>query len=78
MSYFFLNSVKMFCCKFVMIIEFGEFYIFVNCFGLWVFDKNFNDFVYDLQKGYVKILEVGVFFDWVMDNIFDKLKKLVS
>ncbi|MVF10541.1 DUF1631 domain-containing protein [Ketobacter sp. MCCC 1A13808] len=78
MSYSPPNSVKTFRCKLAMITEPGESYIFVNRFGLRVFDKNLNDFAYDLQKGYVKILEAGVFFDRAMDNISDKLKKLAS
>ena len=61
-----------------MVTEPGESYVFVNRFGLRVFEKKLNEFAHDMQKGYVKLLESGVLFDRAMDNISDKLKKMAG
>lgn len=72
------NSARGFRCKLAMITDPGETYVFVNRFGLRVFEKKLNDFAHDLQKGYVKPLDAGLLFDRAMDNISDRLKKLAS
>lgn len=72
------NSAKTFRCKLAMVTDPGDTYVFVNRFGLRVFDKKLNEFAYDLQKGYVKILDSGVLFDRAMGNITTTLKKLAS
>jgi len=72
------NSPRAFRCKLAMVTEPGESYVFVNRFGLRVFEKKLNEFAHDLQKGYVKLLESGVLFDRAMDNISDKLKKMAG
>lgn len=72
------NSAKTFRCKLAMITDPGDTYVFVNRFGLRVFDKKLNEFASDMQKGYVKVLENGVLFDRAMDTISDKLKNLAS
>ncbi len=72
------NSARTFRCKLAMVTDPGESYVFVNRFGLRVFEKKLNEFAHDIQKGYVKLLESGVLFDRAMDNISDRLKKLAS
>lgn len=72
------NSARSFRCKLAMVTEPGESYVFVNRFGLRVFEKKLNEFAHDMQKGYVKLLESGVLFDRAMDNISDKLKKMAG
>jgi len=72
------NSTKTFRCKLAMVTDPGETYVFVNRFGLRVFDKKLNEFAGDMQRGYVKILENGVLFERAMGNISDKLKKLAG
>jgi len=72
------NSAKTFRCKLAMVTDPGETYVFVNRFGLRVFDKKLNEFAADMQRGYVKLLENGVLFERAMGNISDKLKKLAG
>ena len=72
------NSSRAFRCKLAMVTDPGESYVFVNRFGLRVFEKKLNEFAHDMQKGYVKLLDSGVLFDRAMDNISDRLKKLAS
>ncbi len=72
------NGAKSFRCKLAMITRPGENYVFVNRFGLRVFDKHLNEFATDLQKGNARKLESGVLFDRAMDNISLTLKKLAS
>lgn len=72
------NTSRAFRCKLAMITEPGDSYVFVNRFGLRVFEKKLNEVAYDMQKGYVKLLESGMLFDRAMDNISNRLKKLAS
>lgn len=72
------NSAKTFRCKLAMITDPGETYVFVNRFGLRVFDKKLAEFASDMQRGYVKSLESGILFDRAMGNISTKLKKLAG
>ena len=72
------NAGKSFRCKLAMVTDPGDAYVFVNRFGLRVFERHLNDLAIDLQKGYVKQLESGVLFDRAMGNITDRLKSLAS
>lgn len=72
------NSPRTFRCKLAMVTDPGNSYVFVNRFGLRVFEKKLNDVANDLQKGYVKVLDAGVLFDRAMGNISERLKKLAS
>lgn len=72
------NSAKSFRCKLALITEPGETYVFVNRFGLRVFEKRLNELALDMQKGYVKLMESGVLFDRAMGNITNKLKSLAG
>ncbi|MAR90232.1 MAG: DUF1631 domain-containing protein [Pseudomonadota bacterium] len=72
------NSSKTFRCKLAMITDPGHSYVFVNRYGLRVFEKKLQEFAHDLQRGYVKLLENGVLFDRAMGNITDKLKQLAG
>ena len=78
MDYSPANSAKTFRCKLALITDPGETYVFVNRFGLRVFEKKLEEFASDMQKGLVKVLENGILFDRAMDNITDKLKKLAG
>lgn len=72
------NSPRTFRCKLAMVTDPGNSYVFVNRYGLRVFEKKLNDFAHDLQKGYVKLLDSGMLFDRAMGNISTRLKKLAS
>ncbi|MEZ5507706.1 MAG: DUF1631 domain-containing protein [Gammaproteobacteria bacterium] len=72
------NSPRTFRCKLAMVTDPGNSYVFVNRFGLRVFEKKLNEVAADLQKGYVKVLDSGVLFDRAMGNISERLKKLAS
>lgn len=72
------NSPRSFRCKLAMITDPGESFVFVNRFGLRVFEKKLNEVAHDMQKGYVKLLESGMLFDRAMGNISGRLKKLAS
>ncbi len=72
------NSPKTFRCKLAMITDPGQSFVFVNRYGLRVFEKKLTEFAYDMQKGYVKLLESGVLFDRAMGNISGRLKKMAS
>ena len=72
------NSPKSFRCKLAMVTDPGDAYVFVNRYGLRVFEKKLGEFAHDLQKGYVKLLESGLLFDRAMGNISTTLKKLAS
>lgn len=72
------NSPRTFRCKLAMITDPGESLVFVNRFGLRVFEKRVNEVAHDLQKGYVKLLDSGMLFDRAMGNISNRLKKLAS
>lgn len=72
------NSPRTFRCKLAMITDPGDSLVFVNRFGLRVFEKRVNEVAHDLQKGYVKLLDSGVLFDRAMGNISNRLKKLAS
>lgn len=72
------NSSRTLRCKLAMITDPGESYVFVNRFGLRVFEKRLNEVAQDLQKGYIKPLDSGVLFDRAMGNISSRLKKLAS
>ena len=78
MDYSPANSAKSFRCKLALITDPGETYVFVNRFGLRVFEKKLDEFASDIQNGHVKLLENGILFDRAMDNITDKLKKLAG
>ena len=78
MDYSPANSAKTFRCKLALITDPGETYVFVNRFGLRVFEKKLEEFASDMQNGLVKLLENGILFDRAMDNITDKLKKLAG
>jgi len=72
------ENQKKYRCKLAMVTEPGDSYIFVNRFGLRVFEKKKQEIATDLQKGHLKLLENGMLFDRAMDNITDKLKRLAS
>lgn len=72
------NSPRTFRCKLAMVTDPGNSYVFVNRFGLRVFEKKLNDVATDLQKGYIKVLDSGALFDRAMGNISERLKKLAS
>ena len=78
MDYSPANSAKTFRCKLALITDPGETFVFVNRFGLRVFEKKLEEFAADIQSGQVKLLENGILFDRAMDNITDKLKKLAG
>lgn len=78
MDYTPANSAKSFRCKLALITDPGETYVFVNRFGLRVFEKKLEEFAGDMQSGHVKLLENGILFDRAMDNITDRLKKLAG
>lgn len=72
------NSAKSFRCKLALVTEPNKTYVFVNRFGLRVFEKRLDEVAIDMQKGYFAIMESGVLFDRAMGNITTKLKSLAG
>ena len=72
------ESEKSFRCKLALVTTPGDVFIFVNRFGLRVFDKKIEEFAADLQRGLASPLDSGVLFERALDNISEKLKNLAG